>query len=289
MGHNRPQITNEHIEQIRKLISENPDWHRTKLSQEVCELWNWRGENGQIKDISARDMLRDMEAAGKITLPTRLKKSRSDGSRDKIILHQHDTTPVDMSLSELRPLRVDIVDTKEGIALFKSYITQYHYLQYDRSVGENIKYAIYSQQGTPLANIMFEASAWACMPRDKYIGWDRTQRQEMLRFTTNNSRFLIYPWIRVFRLASHILSLVCKRLSEDWVKKYGHPVYLVETYVERGRFIGTTYQAANWICVGKTTGRGRNDRMNLRSLPEKDVYLIPLTRSWQKNLLAELE
>jgi hypothetical protein len=289
MGYSRPQITEDHIKQIRILIADNPGWHRTKLSQKLCEMWDWRGENGQIKDISCRDMLRSLEAAGKITLPAQLKKSRSNGTGDKIIMYQHDTTPVSRPLSEIMPLQVGTVTSKEKTALFKSYIHQYHYLSFDRSIGESLMYSIYSRHGTPLASLMFGASAWSCQPRDDFIGWDSKQRQANLRFTTNNSRFLVYLWIRVPLLASHTLALVCRRLSGDWAAKYGHPVYLLETYVECGRFRGTCYQAANWIRVGKTSGRGRNDRKNERALPEKDIYLFPLERQWRKRLLASQE
>lgn len=286
MGYSKPQITSEHIDQIRRLIAENPQWHRTRLSQELCKLWDWRGENGQIKDISARDMLRSMEAAGEIILPELLKRSRSVGSSDKIIMQKHDITPLSQSLTEIMPLRVEIADAKDSVAIFKSYISQFHYLGFDRCIGENMKYAIYSHQGVPLSSLMFGASAWACQPRDKFIGWSSNQRQEKLRFTSNNSRFLIYPWIHVPSLASHILSLISHRISNDWESKYGHPVFMLETYVERGRFRGTCYKAANWVNVGKTAGRGRNDRQKAKALPEKDVYLLPLCRRWQKHLTA---
>lgn len=279
-------MTEERVDQIRRMISENPHWHRTMLSQKLCELWDWRSENKSIKDISCRDVLRALDAAGAINLPAPLKKSRSGGGGDIITNLVHDTTQINCPLSQLTPLRVEIVAGKENIAVFKSYINQYHYLAYDRSIGESMKYAIYSRDGAPLGNLMFSSPAWACKPRDEYVGWDCVERRAGLRFTSNNSRFLIYPWVRSLNLASHILSLVCRRLPGDWTAKYGHPVFLVETFVERGRFRGTCYAASNWACVGKTTGRGRNDRQNKHALPEKDIYLKPLARRWRERLLA---
>ena len=152
-----------------------------------------------------------------------------------------------------------------------------------------MKYSVKSAGGAPLACLMFGSSAWACRPRDEYIGWNSVQRIAALRLTTNNSRFLIYPWIRVDCLASYILALVRRRLPGDWLAKYGHPVYLIETYVECEKFHATCYRADNWICVGRTTGRGRNDQNNEWALPEKYIYLMPLARRWRGHLLAEAE
>lgn len=281
-------MTIERIEQIRDMINDNPDWHRSMLSQKLCELWDWKGENGKYKDISCRDVLRALDAFGTISLPPPRIKRNGRRGRDSVTHQQHDTTPVDSLLSGLLPVRIETVTKKSEIETFKSYIDQYHYLGYDRNIGENIKYAVYSNDGRPLASILFGSSAWACMPRDEYIGWDNTQRCAGLRYTTNNTRFLIYPWVRVSHLASHILSKVCRRLPQDWVQKYGHPVYLVETFVERERFRGVCYIAANWQYVGHTTGRGRNSTSSRVVLPIKDVYVYPLNNGFRKKLTAEV-
>jgi len=123
---------------------------------------------------------------------------------------------------------------------------------------------------------MFGSAAWKCGPRDAYVGWTAAQREGALRYMTNNSRFLIFPWVRVPHLASHILSLVCRRISSDWMAKYGHPLHMLETFVDCGRFRGTCYKAANWKLVGKTTGRGRNSTTHTATLPVKDIYVYPL-------------
>lgn len=285
MGSNRPEITPDKIEQINKLIASNPDWHRTKLSQELCRLWDWCGENGQIKDVSCRDVLRTLDAAGKIKLPERLKSSRSKGGADVVSLMLHDTVPIEEPLSGLLPLAAEVVKGKDSLMKFKSYMAQYHYLGYDRSIGENIRYFVYDRHGRCLACLMFGSAAWSCRARDIYIGWDRAQRTLALRYVTNNSRFLICPWVTVPHLASHILSLITGRISGDWVSKYGHPVYMLETFVECERFQGTCYKAANWKCVGKTIGSGRNG-VTAGKLPVKDIYIYPLHRQFLKKLNA---
>ena len=280
-------MTPERIEQINRLIAENPEWHRTKLSQELCRLWGWIGENGQIKDVSCRDVLRALDAVGKIELPKKLTHGHSKGGADKVVFMLHDMAPVEGLLPELMPLAIEVVNAKYDLAEFKSYIEQYHYLGYDRSIGENIKYFVYDRNGRRLACLMFGSAAWSCQPRDKYIGWTKRARPAAaLRYMTNNSRFLIFPWVKAPHLASHVLSLISRRISSDWAAKYGHPVYVLETFVERGRFKGTCYKAANWICVGETTGRGRNSRTNVGELPVKDIYLYPLHKRFREKLAA---
>jgi len=278
-------MTPERIEQINKLIADNPDWHRSRLSRELCEMWDWRGENGQIKDVSCRDVLRALDAAGKIKLPQRVRNGRIAGKTEQIVPMLHDMTPITGSLQELMPLSVEVVTENYGLMEFKSYIEQHHYLGYDRNVGENIKYFVHDRHGRRLACLMFGSAAWSCEQRDRYIGWGRERRKTALRYMANNSRFLIFPWVDVRHLASHILARVSRRISADWVAKYGHPLYLLETFVEIGRFRGTCYKAANWKRVGITAGMGRNSKTGVvGELPIKDIYLYPLNKRFREEL-----
>ena len=284
MGHLRPEITNKHIEQINQLILNNPEWHRSKLSIELCKLWDWKSPSGTLKDMSCRDLLRALDKVGKIQLPAQFRNAHQR-SRRKIIHLEHDTEPIVCGLDELRPLVVHIVESGVELVEFKSLIDQYHYLGFDRTVGENMKYMIYSKNGTPLACLLYGSAAWSCRDRDAYIGWTREQRAARLHLLTNNTRFIVFQWIRTPNLASHILALVAHRLSSDWEAKYGHSILALETFVEYPRFHGSCYRAANWIRVGRTVGRGRDDIKHMRALPEKDIYLMPLTRRWRKCLL----
>jgi hypothetical protein len=229
-------------------------------------------------------MLRALEAKGKIELPARLAPSRSGGGSDVIKETEHDTSPVNTDLKELLPLRTEVPADRKEVGVFKSYIAAYHYLGYGRSVGENMKYAVYSRDGVLLACLLFGSAAWTLKPRDEYIGWEKESRMRNLCFVTNNTRFLIPPWVTVPNLASHVLSLAARRICGDWESKYGHPVYLLETFVERERFSGTCYKASNWIRAGVTAGFGRNNRGNAKVLPEKDIYLCPLRRDFKKKL-----
>ena len=220
------EIAPKDIELIKQLIDINPSWRRTRLSKELCILWNWQTDNGMLKDMSCRNLLLKLEKQKLIKLPGR----------------------------------------KSG------------------TTGENLKYMVYDSQGRPLACLLFGACAWTAAPRDDFIGWDSITRKRNLNFVTNNMRFLILPWVKVEHLASHILSKVARRIKDDWTAKYGHPVYMLETFVECGRFLGTCYKASNWICVGKTKGRSRNDRYKTLKVPIKDIYLYPLVKRFKEVL-----
>jgi hypothetical protein len=169
--------------------------------------------------------------------------------------------------------------------LFCHLLHRYHYLGLQATfVGENIRYLAYDVQGRPLGCLLFGSAAWKTQPRDTYIGWNAQARACNLSLLTNNTRFLILPWVQVKCLASHLLSLSLKRLNQDWEDRYGHTISLVETFVDTTRFLGTCYRAANWIHVGKTKGRSRQDRNMRMKVPIKDIYLYPLRSDFRKKL-----
>lgn len=282
---NRPAITEDLIIQINSVITEHPHWNRTKISQHLCELWDWRMPNGVVKDISCRDMLRALDKAGRIILPKAIKEGCHPSKKNKYMqTFLHDETLIETKLETLQPLQIEVVEEKWKVNEFKSYIEQYHYLGLNCTVGENMKYTVYSNDGRLLACLLFGSAAWSCHDRDAYIGWSPQSRKLNLQRMTNNVRFLIPQWIKVPHLASHTLSLISRRLSSDWENKYGHSIYCIETFVEHGRFLGTCYKAANWIYVGKTVGRGRDDINNTASLPIKHIYLYPLHKKYKQLL-----
>ena len=188
--------------------------------------------------------------------------------------------PVVASLRSLRPLQIQVVGPKDpDYRLFQRYLRQHHYLGHRGPVGENLGYLIRSRAGVDLACLLFGAAAWQCAPRDRWIGWSAQQRAQGLPFIANNSRFLILPSVVVPHLASHLLSQIARRIDGDWQRRYGHPIDLLETFVQQDRFRGICYQAANWIRVGQTTGRTRQSqrhRDNAVHAPVKDIYLYPL-------------
>lgn len=278
------KIAFQDIELIKKLIEDNPSWGRTRLSKKLCVLWNFRSANGSLKDMSCRNLLLKLQKQKLITLPAPKKKANNDKRNSSIPPVLHNSLPISARLKELSPIQIKPVEERCELDLFKCFLSLYHYLGFSGTVGENLKYMAYEKSGRSLACLLFGSSAWACSPRDDFIGWDRKNRGKNLSLTTNNTRFLILPWVSVKYLASHVLSKVLKRIKDDWEAKYGHPVYLLETFVERDRFAGTCYKASNWTRVGETRGRSRNDIYNNMKVPVKDIYLYPLTKRFRKVL-----
>ena len=243
------------LEQVRGLLAAHPDWSRYRLSRQLCRVWNWRSLTGQIKDMAARSLLLKLEERGWVALPARRCPSPNRMRHKQIRPLQHPTDPITGSLSELQPLQIQELSRQpEAGPVFDSLLHQYHYLGYTSAVGQNIKYLVRDRQGRDLACVLFGAAAWQTRGRDAFIGWTAGQRQAQLHQVANNSRFLILPWVRVPELASHILGRVARRIAADWQGRYGHRVALLETFVERGRFRGSCYRAANWIGVGQTRG-----------------------------------
>lgn len=273
------------LRDIQRLMDENPDWGRTRLSQELCKLWNWQGLTGQLKDMACRTMLLKLERRGCIKLPARQRKSTNAYRNVTLPSVSYSTEAINCSLQSLRPLQVSVIHQNTAdLDLFRVLLSAHHYLGLRNTVGENMKYIIRDQIGRPLSCALFGSAAWKTESRDQFIGWDTATRERNLMYLTNNTRFLIFPWVTVPHLASHILSQLSRRLSSDWAAKYGHPIYLLETFVERERFRGICYQAANWICTGQTKGRTRNDRYTTIQAPVKDVYVYPLHKHFRREL-----
>jgi hypothetical protein len=176
------------------------------------------------------------------------------------------------------------VSSPQENRLFKSLIQEYHYLHYDRSIGENLKYLVISKDGKILSCLMFSAAAWACIARDDIIGWNVEQKRAGLPYITNNVRFLILPFVRIPHLASYILGAIARRISRDWLVKYGHDLILLETFIEQDRFRGVSYKASNWFWAGFTSGLGRNSTASSPRLPIKDVWLYPLCSDYKEKL-----
>lgn len=280
------EFSGEDLELVRRLLREHPDWSQYRLSRELAGRWDWHNAKGQLKDIACRSLLRKLSSLDLIELPPPRWPSPNRFRHRPISRVDHRTDPVTDPLAELRPIRLLHPLSRDQAELFAWFLARYHYLSFRQPVGENLRYLAVDQNERPLACLLFGSAAWKCAARDRYIGWEAACRRERLHLLTNNHRFLILPWVRVPHLASHLLGLAARRLSADWEAKYGHPILLVETFVDRDRFAGTSYRAANWQCVGATTGRSRNDRGHRLKVPVKDVYLYELRRG-AREVLAD--
>ncbi len=277
------ETSEEDIQFVQQFILRHPDLHRTALSKELAKLWNWRDLSGRLKDMACRTFMLKLHRQGRITLPP----PRRPAVKRKKIFSQvpHSKAPIACSLKETFPLRIEIVSPDdEASGLFRCFLTEYHYLDYHGTVGKNISYLVYDNQNRPLACLLFGAAAWQTEPRDTFIGWPHETRKANLDFIVNNNRFLILPWVKIPHLASHLLGAISRRIQNDWTNKYNHPVYLLETFVQKDRFKGTSYKAANWIHLGYTKGRTRNGQNKDPKAPIKEIYVYPLHRRFRELL-----
>ena len=219
------EITRDDIAFIKKLLSDYPTWNRTRLSQELCQLWRWYRPDGQLKDMACRTLLLKLERAGSITLPPRQRPSTNEfRTRSKVIV-PHQTEEIECRIHNLKPLQITQLSPRTpDYALFNCLLSQYHYLGHRTTVGENIGYLVRDCNERPVACLLFGSAAWKTAARDRFIGWDRQTRKKNLNKITNNTRFLILPWVKVPHLASHVLSQISRRIAVDWIRKYGHPI-----------------------------------------------------------------
>lgn len=279
------------LAQLRALLAEHPDWSRYRLSRQLATLWDWRNPVGQLKDMAARTLLLKLERRGWITLPDcrRAVPNRMRPKPRLTLAVPTPAVPITEALTKLLPLTLRELSGESHRAeraLFEALLYRHHYLSHRGTVGENLQYLARDRFGRPLACVLFGAAAWQCRARDQHIGWDAATRQRRLSYLTNNTRLLILPWARVPHLASHLLGRITRQLSADWQQKYGHPIFLLETFVDTSRFAGACYQAANWQAVGQTTGRTRQNKTLVAQAPPKAVWLYPLRPDYRQALCA---
>jgi len=280
-------LTPEQVEELRQLIQEHPEWSRWRLSRELCHAWEWRSPTGQLQDMAARTLLLKLQARGLLALPPPRHVAFNRMRHRQLRPVDHTCQPIHGPLAALRPLAVtEISQCLAQRPLYEWLLHEYNYLSYRGAVGLNLQYLVRDHQGHPLACLLFGSAAWKCGVRDQFIGWNAAQRQARLQALTNQTRFLVLPWVRVPCLASHIQGLVAGRLRADWQTKYGRPLELVETFVDTSRFTGACYRAANWLDLGQTTGRTRQDRAHRIAVAPKRVLVYPLDPHFRARLCA---
>ena len=275
------------VEWIRALIATQPAWHRTQLSREICRCWDWKDEVGRYKDMACRTLLLKLERRGLLQLPPRRGPSVNHRRGRAFEPVLHDTCLIQGPLCAVAPISLRIAEQGPDRALWQTLLRLYHYLGFTTRVGKSLSYLAFDRQQRPVAALLFGAAAWKVAGRDRFIGWSVEQRRRHLQCLANNMRFLIPPWVRIPHLASHVLAQVARRISQDWQQKYGHRLELLETFVEKPRFAGTCYRAANWVTVGETTGRTRNDVHHALASPIKKVMVYPLRADFRRYLQEE--
>ena len=277
-------VTTDDIASIRRLIAENPGASRRRLSEKLCEAWQWKQANGALRDMVCRGLLLMLHRAGEIQLPPiRFKTLNPFVLRATPPPMLIDMTPIARALKELQPVELQQVRRTGDEPLFNSLMEQHHYLKYEQPVGEHLKYLAWAH-GRPIACLAWSSAPRHLGSRDRYIGWNAEARRRNIRFIAYNTRYLILPWVTVPHLASHLLGRMAAILSDDWQRMYQHPIYFAETFIDPGRFRGTCYRAANWQLLGLTTGRGKNYQTNKPNRPIKEILGLPLTPRFREYL-----
>ena len=285
------EIRLEDILYIRSLIEQHPTDSRRRLSTRLCETWNWRQSNGALRDMVCRGLLLMLERAGEITLPpVAYRRHNPLAQRSRPAPVRVDQSPIEARLRDIGPIAVEQVRRSPEEPLFNSLMEEHHYLGYEQPVGEHLKYLVWAE--SPVGRRPIACLAWSSAPRhlasrDRYIGWNAEARRRNIRLVAYNTRFLILPWVRVEHLASHLLGRMAAQISADWQRMYGHPIYFLETFVDPERFRGTCYRAANWVVMGKTTGRGKQSNSYVPNRSIKEVLGYPLTSKF-RDLLGEV-
>ncbi len=278
------QFSPAELDRLRHWLAEG-QCHRSELARRACEEFGWVNGAGQLKLMSCRVALLRMERAGLLRLPPPQTRN-GNGRRSPLaapaafaLLPPPFTTPA----SQLPGLRLDVVQTPAQAALYRQLLDRYHYLGHTPLAGAQMRYLIRCET-TVLGAMGFGASAWSVAVRDRFIGWPPAQRQKQLHLIVNHSRFLLLPWVRSPNLASSLLAQVSRQLPHQWQARYGYRPVLLESFVEKDRFAGTCYQAANWRCLGLTKGRGKLEKTGQTVLPVKWVFIYPLCSDFMEQL-----
>ena len=280
------EFTTEEVSLIQEVVETCAGISRLELAHTVCELLKWKRPGGGLKARECRDLLERLESQGVLRLPD--KKSCGSSKPRKCIAPAEKRqvhSELAGSVEEFAPLDVELVESRQQRQLFQKLLSRYHYLGYAMPYGARLQYLVYVRRPRRevVGCVQFSSPAWRMKVRDQWIGWDDATRKLRLQHIVNNSRLLVVARIR--NLASMALSGALKRLRADWQQQYGMAPWLVETLVDRQRFYGGCYRAANWRLLGETSGRGRMDRTHQRHGAQvKTVLVYPLVKNARRRL-----
>jgi len=275
------EFSEAEIQWFRRVVELEPKITRKRLSVIFCERTGWRKPDGGLKDMSCRVAMLKMERQGLIELPPPRREHNGRWQKRESHLFEAPDAKITEKAGDF-VLRFEQTE-KSTLPLWNELVDRFHYLGYKPLPGAQLRYFVQSQHGI-VAVLGFSAAAWKTAPRDRHIGWDHEARKNNLHLVVDNSRFLVLPWIRSKNLASRILGMATRRLADDWQARYKYRPVLMESFVQKDKFLGTSYKAANWKCVGETQGRGKLDRNNRRALPVKTVWLYPLVKDFRDQL-----
>lgn len=279
-------LSSSDIDYIKKVIETH--WHqgRSHISRVLCDRWDWRQPNGRLKDRACRVMLLSLEQLGYFTLPPRKSEKNNTNALSFKYIPDFSTEPLIGKVGDFNSLKIEMVRRTDNEKLWDYLVHTYHYLGNPGIVGSYLKYIVYLDDQI-VACLGWGAPAWRVAVREQFIGWSESQKRKQLHLIVNNVRFLILPWIQVKYLASRIMATNIKLLPWDWHAFYGHPIVLLETFVDISRFSGTCYRASNWVHIGYTKGTAKRGNRHFYHGKTKAVYLYPVTKDFKEQLTDE--
>ena len=273
---------------IQEVVRNCPGISRTELAHTVSELLDWKRPGGRLKDRECIEFLDKLAGQGLLDLPASRTAGWKGPKRCVAEVPEDPSSVLTGSVDRISPLEVELVESREQREHFRDLLARHHYLGYAMPFGARLQYMIFATRPhrEVVACVQFSSPAWRMKARDEWIGWNDSVRAQRLQHVVNNSRLLILP--RVRNLASMALSLVMRRLRTDWLERYFVEPLLVETLVDRSRFHGGCYVAANWILLGETSGRGRMDRKHeFHGAQAKTIFVRPLVKNAVNRLRQE--
>ncbi len=262
-----------------------PGLTRTELARTLCEHLKWRTATGRPKLDACRKLLEKLALQGQLRLPSKRAYTKFAGGKIRRVYSTESEPgePRQGPLKALGEVWLEVVASRARSRLWNEYVDRYHYLGYRRPFGCAVRYFVGCEQGL-LGCVLLAGAAKAVTVRDQWIGWSDSQRLQRLAWVVNNTRFLVFPWIQIRHLASHVLGQLRRRVQEDWQRLWGYQPVLLETFVDPQRFRGTCYRAAGWIELGRTSGEGlRRPGRTYTSTPKR-IFVRPLMREFRRQL-----
>jgi hypothetical protein len=281
------EITPQELETARETVRLCSGLGRVELAETICEHWDWVTASGSHKVTACLSVLEELERKGELQLPARQK--RGGIARARGAVHTERTAPPDEAfrgkLADVSSVQLEIVDGRDRTKLWNEYLDRHHYLGYSKPFGCTLRYFIVCDRGL-LGCALVAGASKAIAARDEWIGWSKQRRQQNLPWVINNTRFLIFPWVEIRHLASHVLGQLARRVREDWLLRWGYEPLLMETFVDPAKFQATCYRAAGWIELGCTTGRGLRRKGEAYTSTPKLIYVKPLSEDFREQLCA---
>ncbi len=287
MIHCGREISDEEISQIQETVSLCWGLSRKELAQTIAEHLHWYRASGTNKEDACIKLLEKLELQGVLQLPPKRRRSKPRVARANLLKAQTGPQPaIVCPLEKLGTVALEVVKGKDTGMLWKQYVARYHYLGYKKPFGYTLRYFIKSDRGR-LGCVLYSGAAKCMGARERWIGWTHKQRLRNLPWVINNSRYLIFPWVRVNNLASHVLGQISRQIRVHWQQRWGYTPVLMETFIDPQHYQGSCYQAANWQYVGMSSGQGLVRAGKSYRTSAKKIFLKPLVKNYRDLLCSE--